>query len=233
MRRILTAIDLSARSDRAFERALALTRETRAELHILYVIDEDLPSRISTDLSHVDREDIAKRLSVRGEDGRADIHVEEGQPWDVIVRKARDLAADLIVVGTHKTRGVADLTLVHAHHIPFKGLTMRVDTEGNISKKQRDTIERPLVAQMARFVEALGTVQDRTTQTLRDGGATTVLEHEVLRNRADLLALGVHSRAPLVVGLLGGTATAVMSSPPCDVLLVPAHRQEAVAVTTE
>lgn len=290
MRCILTATDLSARSDRAFERALALARETGAELHVLYVIDEDLPSHIFADISEAAQKDIAKRLSARGVDDRAVIHVEAGQPWKVIVQKARDMEADLIVVGTHKNRGVAelfvgttlervakysdtpvllvrdpvtgpygmaivgadfspmaqrtaefaarvapvaDLTLVHAYHIPFKALTMRMDAEGDIPKKERDAIERPLFAEMARFTETLGLAKDRTMQRLREGGATSILGQEVRRSRADLLALGVHARSPLVLGLLGSTAIDAMSSPPCDVLLVTAVRQEAAAETPE
>lgn len=290
MRRILTATDLSARSDRAFERALALAKGTGAELHVLYVIDEDLPSQIFADLSEAARDDIAKRLSAKGEGDRAVVHVEAGQPWKVIVQKAQDLEADLIVVGTHKNRGiaelfagttlervarysdtpvllvrdpvtgpyntaivgvdfspmaqrtaklaarvapVADLTLVHAYHIPFKALTMPINAQGDIPKRERDAIERPLFAEMTRFTETLGLAKDRTTQRLREGGATSILGQEVRRSRADLVALGVHARSPWVLGLLGSTAIDAMSSPPCDVLLVTAARQEPVTEKPE
>ena len=290
MKRILTATDLSARSDRAFERALELTEKTGAELHVLYVIDEDLPSRVSTDLSHAARTDINKRLTAKGKVDSAVVHVEMGQPWKVVVEKARDLKADLIIVGTHKNRGiaelfagttlervakysetpvllvldpvtgpyrkaivgvdfspmaqrtteiaarvapVADLTLVHAYHISFKALTMPTDATGDIPKKHRDNIERPLTAEMARFTELLDLDERRTTLRLREGGATSALEQEVMRSRADLLALGVHARSTLLAGILGSTATDAMSSPPCDVLLVPAASRRAVAETSK
>jgi nucleotide-binding universal stress UspA family protein len=288
MKRILFATDLSARSDRAFERALALAKETGAELHVLYVIDEDLPSRIATELSEATRSDISKRLTAWGKDDHAEIHVEVGQPWMAIVQQARDLEADLIVVGTHKNHGIADLftgttlervakfsdtpvllvrnpatgpygsaivgvdfspmaqrtvevaarvapgaelTLVHAYRIPFKGLTMRTDAGGDITKRDRDAIERPLAAAMTSFAETLDCAPRAKAHRLCEGGAISALEQEVRNCGADLLALGVHARSPLVVGLLGSTATDAMSSPPCDVLLVPAARQEAAGAS--
>ena len=290
MKRILTATDLSARSDRAFERALELAEETGAQLHVLCVIDEDLPSRVSTDLSQAARTDINKRLTAKGKVGDAGVHVEVGQPCSVIVRMARDLEADLIVVGTHKNRGVADLfagttldwvakhsetpvllvrdpvtgpygkgivgvdfspmarrtteiaarvapradlTLVHAYHISFKALTTPTDATGDISKKHRDSIERPLNSEMARFAGSLDLDERRTTLRLREGGASSALEQEVTDSRADLLALGVHARSTLFAGFLGSTATDAMSSPPCDVLLVPAAGRKAVAETSK
>ncbi len=281
MRSILMATDLSDRSDRAFLRALTLAEETGAELHLLYVIDEDLPSRVFAEISEIARKDLAKRLSACGKQARASVRIESGQPWKVIVQAARDLEADLIVVGTHKNRGVkelfagttlervakysdtpvllvcnpvtglyesaivgvdfspmaerateiatrvapqASLTLVHAYHIPFKALTMPVNADRDIPKRERDAVERPLVAEMARFIEKLGLAKGRATPKLREGGATVVLEQEVQDSGADLLALGVHARSPLVQGLLGSTATDAMAAPPCDVLLVPAAR---------
>jgi nucleotide-binding universal stress UspA family protein len=262
---------------------LALAKETGAQLHVLYVIDEDLPSRIVANLSETAQQDIAKRLSAKGAGGSAVIHVEAGQHWKIIVQKVRDLAADLIVVGTHKNRGIAELfvgttlervakysdrpvllvrdpvtgpystaivgvdfslmaqhtaktaahvaplanlTLVHAYNIPFKALTTRMDAEGDIPKKERDAIEQPLLSEMAQFTKRVGVAPKRTTQVLREGAATAVLSQEVRRSRADLLVLGVHARSPLILGLLGSTAMDAMSSPPCDVLLVTAPRQE-------
>ena len=41
------ATDLSARSDRALERAVMLTREHGAELTVAHIIDEELPSALA------------------------------------------------------------------------------------------------------------------------------------------------------------------------------------------
>ena len=46
MKRILVATDLSGRSDRALQRAVALAREFGAELAVVHVIDESLPARV-------------------------------------------------------------------------------------------------------------------------------------------------------------------------------------------
>ena len=47
MRSILIATDLSARSDRALERAVNLACDRGGELTIVHVVDEDLPASLA------------------------------------------------------------------------------------------------------------------------------------------------------------------------------------------
>ena len=47
MKHILVATDLTARSDRAIERAFSLARETGAELTILHAVDDELPASVA------------------------------------------------------------------------------------------------------------------------------------------------------------------------------------------
>ena len=47
MKSILMATDFSARSDRAFDRALTLVRHHRANLHVVHIVDGGLPESIS------------------------------------------------------------------------------------------------------------------------------------------------------------------------------------------
>ena len=52
--RLLLATDLSERSDRAFDRALMLARDSRGSLIVLNVVDEALPKEIRERLSQQD-----------------------------------------------------------------------------------------------------------------------------------------------------------------------------------
>lgn len=281
MTTIIIATDLSERSDRALARALALAQELNSKLHILHVVDEDLPSRIAADASKAARENIQARLSSMDSGTNAEVHVEEGQAWATIARRAHELDCDLVVLGTHRHRGIAELfvgttiqrlakacdvpillvcdpmtgpyrnvivgidfspiaqrtaklaafvapdaeiAVVHAYHIPFKALTMRTDAAGDIPKKERDAIERPLLTELTDFTAGIGGSEHRIRKVVREGGATSVLSQEVRMSSADLLAIGAHTRSALATGLLGSTAADVLTTPPCDVLLVPGNR---------
>lgn len=107
-KRLLLATDLSARTDRALERALLLAAEWEAELDVLHVLEEDpsasdasepLPSwrRPADPRGAVERQ---LQADLRDAAGRnAVVLVEEGEPGDVIVRTAERRRCDLIIVG--------------------------------------------------------------------------------------------------------------------------------------
>lgn len=118
------------------------------------------------------------------------------------------------------------LLLVHAYHIPFKGLTMRTNSQGDISQRERDQIEKPLVDQMAKFVADLPKGLTPPNTVIREGGATAVIETEARANHADLIVLGVHARSGFAQTLLGSTAREILSNAPCDLLLVPPRPSE-------
>jgi nucleotide-binding universal stress UspA family protein len=54
---------------------------------------------------------------------------------------------------------------------------------------------------------------------LRPGDARSVILREVIRQRADLLALGTHARSGLSHALIGSVAEWVVAMAPCDVLV--------------
>jgi nucleotide-binding universal stress UspA family protein len=108
-RRILLATDLSARCDRALDRAVALAGAWRAELFVLHVLDQPadlyasgleqrLPSwRRPRDLAVIVEEQIRRDMLPLTLKFRS--IVEKGEPTDVILRTARTHACDLIVTG--------------------------------------------------------------------------------------------------------------------------------------
>lgn len=51
------------------------------------------------------------------------------------------------------------------------------------------------------------------------GEACSILFSEVTKGKNDLIAIGTHSHLTLMPNKLGGTAKAILSNPPCDVLI--------------
>jgi nucleotide-binding universal stress UspA family protein len=111
MKRILVATDLSARSERAVERAALLARASGSELTLVHVVDDDQPRRI-VDLEIAEaggflRRQVEVLAALRGLDCRPEIAT--GEPFDAILRTAAAVAADLIVMGTHRKRLLRDV----------------------------------------------------------------------------------------------------------------------------
>jgi nucleotide-binding universal stress UspA family protein len=107
---VLHPTDFSVRSRAAFDVACSLARDRGALLVVLHV--NDTAAALSSDDEGVRR--IAAALSNRLHSLRPDESVvameyllETGNPPDVILRVANDLAADLIVMGTHGHTGLA------------------------------------------------------------------------------------------------------------------------------
>jgi nucleotide-binding universal stress UspA family protein len=96
-------------NDRAAEQiALQLADRTGAELHVVYVISDYLeqmsdlfPDAGGTALSRF-RESVRERMaSFAGEIGqRLETHIQEGRPYEQIVKIATEKDVDLIVIGT-------------------------------------------------------------------------------------------------------------------------------------
>lgn len=113
IRRILLATDLSARCDRALDRALALARETRAHLVIVHAFEEATPPSFShatevapswrapPDAAEIAKEHIRRGLHADVMDvvENATVLVMEGEPDDVIERVVATEGIDLIVTG--------------------------------------------------------------------------------------------------------------------------------------
>jgi glycine betaine transporter len=118
--RILMATDFSVGSDEALDRAIELAKRSGATLEIVHVVEvaEELPfgatyfdSDYGSFYANVDQQ-----LSVRAERAaRAGIacttKIIEGSAAVDILNRARELAADLIVVGTHGRTGLAHIVL--------------------------------------------------------------------------------------------------------------------------
>lgn len=105
--RILLATDLSARCDRALDRAVTLANAWRAELLVLHVLDEgfdasDVERRLPSWRRPIDHRVLIEeqmRRDMLPLDTPFRVLVEKGEPADVILRVAAAQGCDLIVTG--------------------------------------------------------------------------------------------------------------------------------------
>lgn len=108
---LLLATDLSERSDRAFDRALTLTRQNRAHLIVLHVIDEALPRGITERLSKQALDFIREQVFTAriGAQAKMEVRIVRGRDYKTIIDQARDGRVHLVVLGTHRKDALIDL----------------------------------------------------------------------------------------------------------------------------
>ncbi len=126
MNNILVATDLSARSDRAVERAVRLASDRGAKLTVVHVIDDDLPTAMANAQHHNAEENIHKHLAALKPDGVPEIAVEVvfGRAYVDILNISEKANCSLIVLGVHREDAFKDM---------FRGTTAeRVIRAGDI-----------------------------------------------------------------------------------------------------
>ncbi|HVI58683.1 MAG TPA: universal stress protein [Luteimonas sp.] len=115
--RILLATDLSARCDRALDRAVQLAAQWQATLLVVHAVRRErgvrrhggdgAPARLAADPLEAIRQRVERDL---GDDvAAADIHVEEGEPADVILDVAARERCGLVVLGDAREAPAARL----------------------------------------------------------------------------------------------------------------------------
>ncbi|BCR03582.1 hypothetical protein DESUT3_06510 [Desulfuromonas versatilis] len=122
LKTILVASDLSVNADSAIRRAALLAKQSGAKLELLHVLEDwpweapdslQLPPepllRLLTDEAREMLQEQADRTA--GDGLRLDLRVEAGRGFVGIIRRARKIGADLIVVGAHGRRSMRDLFL--------------------------------------------------------------------------------------------------------------------------
>ncbi|PSP41003.1 universal stress protein [Halobacteriales archaeon QH_10_70_21] len=111
--RILLPTDGSDASDRAVEQAVGLARETGAELHVLFVV-EDIPyapemmdDTVEEELQGIGEEAIAA-IEARADEAGVDVvsAIRKGAPHSAILEYADGEGVDAIVMGTHGRSGL-------------------------------------------------------------------------------------------------------------------------------
>ncbi len=114
---ILMATDLSARSDRALARAVSLARQHEAQLIVLNIIDEDLPSSVQDRVRDATLKEIDDSLErIEGANAlNPTVDAIAGKDYRDILDHADRVGADLIVLGIHRNE---------AGNKPITGTTM-------------------------------------------------------------------------------------------------------------
>jgi nucleotide-binding universal stress UspA family protein len=131
--KILVAVSFESTSDPALYEAMSLaTKSAGAELHAVHVLAnssgaEDSLTPTPRDIDEASRF-LHERLEVawqRAGEIKATAHLRSGDPADSILVAARDLQADVIVVGSHRRTGLRKLALgsvaervLHESHCP-------------------------------------------------------------------------------------------------------------------
>ena len=119
-RRILHPTDFSRASGAAFARAVALARDSRAELLLVHVMtpyvpvagEGYMPPRLWEEMEASTRAYATKKLdalsaTARKAGARVKTLLLEGVPAESIARSAKSQRADLVVIGTHGRTGLA------------------------------------------------------------------------------------------------------------------------------
>jgi len=115
---ILTAIDFSENSEYAFDYALTLAKQFQADLHVLHVINEPLDLR-SLYVPHISFQELKNEIEAgaadmmeafcrrkMGDYAKYQTSIVNGLPYEEIIRKAANINASLIVVGTRGRTGL-------------------------------------------------------------------------------------------------------------------------------
>lgn len=120
------ATDLSARSDRALERAVSLAREHDAKLTVVHVIDEDLPAALAGAQEKAARQAIDEYVGELAAGAMPDVSIEIlfGKADVDILEMSEKTGAEMIVLGMHRES---------ARTNGFRGTTVeRVIRAGNV-----------------------------------------------------------------------------------------------------
>lgn len=101
MKKILMATDLSARSDRALQRAATIADETCAALEVIHIVDESLRETAAFQRESAARDVIAQQVGAIPFGGRLTISqkVIRGLDYNGIIQRAEEFGADLVVLG--------------------------------------------------------------------------------------------------------------------------------------
>lgn len=113
---LLLPTDLTEASEPAAVRAKMMARMTGAELTILHIVDyvpprwiaNELPEEFASEVSLMDR--ARDHLSTWMERSGLQDHPQRvlaGSPKRIIIDVAKEISADLIIMGTHGDRGIA------------------------------------------------------------------------------------------------------------------------------
>ncbi|MCK5496927.1 MAG: universal stress protein, partial [Hyphomicrobiaceae bacterium] len=101
MKKLLMATDLSARSDRALQRALALAHQLGESLEVIHIVSDTVPASTAEQYDASARTTIEQLLASLPTfaDVKPEIAIVRGRGHDEILRHTQETGAELIVLG--------------------------------------------------------------------------------------------------------------------------------------
>lgn len=293
MRNILMTSDLSSRSDRAFDRAVQLSRQFKSGLHVLHVLENDLPPDIQDELldnaektltaqavkakQKVSKVTPAKKTAqAKGVKKNAAVTVAPGVPVQTILEQTAKLKADLIVTGAHQKDLLRDLFvkstaekilrfgekpvlivknavqkeyetivvgmdfsdhalhaaylalmlfpkaqvhLVHAYALPFRGLVKDPDLMEYTLEQRREGMDKALAMLGRKLGKGKTRAMARVHVVMKADDPSSALYAAARKTRADLVVVGTHGRSSLITGIVGSVARDMIHHAKPDVLI--------------
>lgn len=124
LKRICVATDFSKPAERAFDYGVSFARQFNAELHVLHVVEDIIPTVPEPGLAMLPSQEIMEGLRKASQDGMKKLCetrptsgvtirqiIREGAPYREIAAYAKDESIDMIIVGTHGRAGLTHLLL--------------------------------------------------------------------------------------------------------------------------
>ena len=116
IRTIVVALDTSARADGVLSAGIELARVYGAKLVLVRAVGIPIeipseafaapPNKVPEILERIASADIETRAKKVPAELLAGVRVATGVPWEVVCREARELEAELIVIGSHGFSGI-------------------------------------------------------------------------------------------------------------------------------
>jgi nucleotide-binding universal stress UspA family protein len=109
MSKVVIGYDPSDRGERAFATGVEIARALGAEIHVVTAFDDGPKAAVEITPQRRAAETTLEKVAARTElaAARVRVHAVPGKPADVIVEVARDVHADVIVIGNRGAQGAA------------------------------------------------------------------------------------------------------------------------------
>lgn len=114
----------------------------------------------------------------------------------------------------------AVFTAVHVYNVPvyYADAFVYVHTQEVTEETQKKAMDAFLKTERSRFAGEHHGEEKRLSGTLMEGPLYDTLQKKARNLKADLITIGAHGQFGLA-SKLGGTASDILSNPPCDVLV--------------
>jgi nucleotide-binding universal stress UspA family protein len=116
----------------------------------------------------------------------------------------------------------AVFTAVHVYNVPvyYADAYVYVHTQEVAQEAQKKTMDAFLKTERSHFSKEHKGEEKRLSGKLMQGPLYDMLQKKAKNLKADLITIGAHGQFVLT-SKLGGTASYILSNPPCDVLVAP------------